>query len=327
MQILVTGSSGFIASHLILYLADQGHRLHGLDLVEPDHTLPLSSFRKGDIRNRDDVQGALEGVDLVVNLAASHHDIGPTREDYFDHNERGTQVLLTAMSALGIKCFVFTSSVAVYGDLVGAPDEQTAPSPTSYYGASKLAAERVIAAWVEDDSSRKAAIIRPCVVFGERNKANTYNLIRQIDSGRFFIFGSGKNVKATAYVGNVVQAIGFLIERLQPGIETYNYSDQPDLPVNEIVSIIAQGLDRREPLHLPLSLGILAAMPFGIAARLIGHNIVITPSRVRKLAMETRVDSGAIRVAGFMQTVTTADGLRRMIQHMFKVGALPSDGK
>ena len=71
-------------------------------------------------------------------------------------------------------------------------------------------------AWVAEDSRRSAIVLRPCVVFGERNMANMQNLIRQIHSGHFVLFGAGDNVKAAAYVGNLVPVILGLIETQQP---------------------------------------------------------------------------------------------------------------
>ena len=133
----------------------------------------------------------------------------------------------------------------MYGTLREEVDEDTPPAPLTPYGASKLAAEELVRAWVTEEPERSAIVVRPCVVFGERNLANMLNLIRQIDSGLFMLFGSGNNVKATAYVVNVVSIIEGLIASWPPGFRLYNYADKPDLTVGEIVGIIRQALGKK----------------------------------------------------------------------------------
>src|SRR5690625_7159301 len=80
----------------------------------------------------------------------------------------------------GITNLCFYSSVAVYGEHTSPPDEHTVPDPVNDYGRTKLAAEEVYRDW-EAGGDRRALIVRPAVVFGPRNFANLYKLIRQID--------------------------------------------------------------------------------------------------------------------------------------------------
>jgi nucleoside-diphosphate-sugar epimerase len=142
------------------------------------------------------------------------------------------------------------------------------------------------------------------------------NLIRQINSGFFLLFGSGKNPKATAYVGNLVDAIALQVSLLRPGIQVYNYADKPDLSVREIVTIIRQALGQSpRPLTLPLWLGILAAIPFELAAKLTGRNFPVSIARVKKLSQPTQVSAQRIRDAGFQQRVDSREGLQRMVRH------------
>ena len=80
MRILVTGSSGFIGSHLTPLLAERGHEVVGFDTQEPTADYRLSKFVQGDIRKRQDVLEALDEIDCVINLAAVHFDYGNTDE-------------------------------------------------------------------------------------------------------------------------------------------------------------------------------------------------------------------------------------------------------
>jgi nucleoside-diphosphate-sugar epimerase len=315
-SILVIGSSGFIGSHLTTLLASQGHRVVGFDHLKPGDDFGVNRFIQGDVRDAEQLRRAMEGIDTVINLAAVHFDFGHTDDEYFETNEGGMKALLQAMTQANVRRLIFTSSIAVYGDRDDEPNEQTAPSPTSPYGASKLAAEHVVEQWAEQASDRQVVIMRPCAVYGERNISNMMNLIRQINSGFFLLFGSGKNPKATAYVGNLVDAIALQVSLLRPGIQVYNYADKPDLSVREIVTIIRQALGQSpRPLTLPLWLGILAAIPFELAAKLTGRNFPVSIARVKKLSQPTQVSAQRIRDAGFQQRVDSREGLQRMVRH------------
>ncbi len=316
MKILVTGSTGFIGSHLTSRLAGEGHEVIGFDKKEPVASFGVSKFFRGNLLHKQDLLNALDGVDAVVHLAAVHFDYGHADEEYFETNEQGSQVLTEAMQESGVERLVFSSSIAVYGDRLDEPDEETTPAPTSVYGRSKLAAEGVVKRWAEQASQRRLVIIRPCVVYGERNVTNMLNLIRQVHSGFFVLFGSGTNVKATAYVGNLVEAIVGRLEAIEPGVQLYNYADKPDMSVAQVVSTIRQAMGRSpHPIRCPLWLGTVAALPFEAFTRVTGKNLPVSLARVRKLAQPTRVAAERIRSAGFEQPVSSAEGLTRMVRH------------
>ena len=314
--VLVIGSSGFIGSHLTQLLTSRGHRVIGLDAQKSSENYGVDEFIQGDIRQPEHVNQALRGVDAVINLAALHADFGHVPEEYFETNDRGMSILLEAMTTAHVNRLLFTSSIAVYGDRSDEVREETTPNPTSPYGSSKLAAEQRVNEWVEADPQRSVRIIRPCVVYGERNVANMMNLIRQIDSGFFVLFGSGSNVKATAYVGNLVQAICMQYEQSSPGLKLYNYADKPDMTVNKIVGVIRRELGRPpSPLRFPLWLGRIAAAPFDLIMRTTGKNLPISSARVKKLARPTLVSAQKIRADGFEQMIEPEVGLSRMVRY------------
>jgi nucleoside-diphosphate-sugar epimerase len=313
---LVVGSSGFIGSHLCERLAESGHRVHGFDLRSPDDDNGVELTTLGDVRRVDQLRPALAGVDTVIQLAAVHFDFGHAPEEYFSTNEGGMRSLLQAMTEQRVRRLIYVSSIAVYGDHEGWADERTPPAPETPYGESKLAAERLVERWVEDDPARSALVLRPCAVYGERNVSNMMNLIRQIHSGYFVMFGSGENIKATAYVGNLVDATLLLFDRLAPGLQTLNYADKPDLTALEVVMIIRQALGKpARPLQLPLRLGLLAALPFELVKRLSGRDLPVSTTRLRKLNRPTQVKADAIRQLGFRQRVSSKEGLERMVAH------------
>ncbi len=314
MKILICGNSGFIGTHLARLLAESDHEVSGMDLLPAKDDEPLTEHFPGDIREPEDCRRALAGgIDCVINLAAKHHDFGITRAEYFQTNEGGTRVLLERMAEAGVGKLLFYSSVAVYGTSEKESTEDDEPTPSNDYGESKLAAERVIGEWADDNAERSAVIFRPCLIFGEGNFANMYSLIRQVDRGRFFHFGPGETVKAVAYVGNIIRATARFIERMPPGVSVYNYVDKPDLTVDEMVTIIADALGRKRPRkRFPLWLGVAAGKVFDLASKVSGKPLRVSSARVRKLATSTRFAADRIRQAGFEPEFSIEQGLRSM---------------
>ncbi|HEX6316091.1 MAG TPA: NAD-dependent epimerase/dehydratase family protein, partial [Gemmatimonadaceae bacterium] len=223
-RVLVTGGSGFIGRYVCERLLEAGREATILDLVKPSWNAKGIAVVQGDIRNRSAVEQAMHGCSEVIHLAAAHHDFGITEATYFDVNEGGARVLCEGMDRAGIRDACFFSSVAVYGNAPEPRTESAVPAPVFPYGASKLAGERVFQRWTEQGDGRRALVISPAVVFGPRNFANMFSLIRQIHSRVFLPIGRGMNVKSTAYVENLVEAMFFLLARAdRPPFDVYNY--------------------------------------------------------------------------------------------------------
>ncbi len=312
-KILITGGSGFIGSHFHKTLDNRN--LVNLDLLQPQFR-HAATFVQGDIRKEEDVERALAGknISTILSLAAKHHDFGIGHDEYFDTNEGGTEVICRAAARHNLKRIIFYSSVAVYGLKPHVSSEEMAAEPDSPYGASKLAGEKVLSRWANEDSSREVLIIRPTVVFGPNNFANMYSLIRQIDSGLYFHLGKADNVKSIAYVENLVKATMFLKEQMRPGVMTFNYADEPQLTSRQIGDIIAKELDKKVRWTVPLGLAERLAWPFDAFIKLTGKNIPISSARIRKLATPTMHSAAKLFGMGFAPNWTTAEGLARMVR-------------
>ena len=138
-------------------------------------------------------------------LAAEHKDNVKPISKYYETNVQGTKNVLKIMDEVGCQKLIFTSSVAIYGLNKINPKEEFIPDPFNHYGKSKLEAEKIIHEWyMKNPDGKHVTIVRPTVIFGEKNRGNVYNLLNQICSGRFAVIGNGSNKKSMAYVGNVV---------------------------------------------------------------------------------------------------------------------------
>lgn len=311
------GASGFVGTRLIdLLRADGQYDVKNVDLV-PSHFFNDISVI-GDVRDQQTMDRELAGADLVVLLAAQHRDdVSPTSQ-YYDTNVGGMEVTLRAMERNGVKRLVFFSSVAVYGLNKENPDESHPADPFNHYGKSKWAAEQVTQRWYESHPDWNIDIIRPTVIFGERNRGNVYNLLRQISSGRFLMVGKGRNRKSMAYVGNVVAFVKYMIDNVTEGYNVFNYIDKPDNDMNQLVSHVSHVLNKHIPAtHFPYWMGMMGGYCFDLLAKLMGKKLAISSVRVKKFCATTEFDATKAHASGFKAPFTLDEGLARTLEFEF----------
>ena len=233
-KFLVIGGSGFVGSKLIFCLSSR--TCINFDKNPSPHFNANTTI--GDIRFPEQIQFDKQ-IKAVILLAAEHKDnVSPTSL-YYDVNVTGTKNVLDKIDSAGIKHLIFTSSVAIYGLDKDCPNENHPEDPFNHYGKSKWLAEQVIKEWYDKDPVGKAVtIIRPTVIFGEKNRGNVYNLLKQIASGKFLMIGKGQNKKSMAYVGNVAAFIKHRLEMAEEGYHVFNYVDKPDLTMTSLLRVI-----------------------------------------------------------------------------------------
>ena len=280
MNITLIGGSGFVGTRLIdLLKEDQNYELKNIDL-EHSHFFDNITVI-GDVRDQAQMDEMLQGTDLVVLLAAKHRDDVTPVSLYFDTNVGGMRCTLNAMEKNGIKRLIFFSSVAVYGLNKSNPDESHPADPFNHYGKSKWEAEQVLQEWYKTHADWNIDIVRPTVIFGERNRGNVYNLLNQISSGKFLMVGKGDNVKSMAYVGNIVAFVKFLIESVKEGYNVFNYIDKPDTNMNDLVALVEKVLCKHIPsTHFPYWMGMMGGYCFDLLAKITGKKLAISSVRV-----------------------------------------------
>tara|TARA_B110000444_G_C18833251_1_gene594433 strand:+ start:647 stop:1621 length:975 start_codon:yes stop_codon:yes gene_type:complete len=182
MKIMVTGSSGFIGSHLTEYLVEKGYEVVAFDRYNSNNHygwLEQSKYKKkikfilGDIRDFDSVNKAMQGCDGVMHLAAligiPYSYISPTA--YIKTNVEGTLNVLESAKNLKLKQVIITSTSEVYGTAMkkklSEKDELKAQSP---YAASKIAADQLSLSYYRS-FGLPIKIIRPFNTFGPRQSA------------------------------------------------------------------------------------------------------------------------------------------------------------
>lgn len=346
MTVTIIGGSGFVGTRLAGRLLAAGHAVRIAD-KRPSAAYP-DLWTRCDVRNAPDgteefaesvtdadtapgaeaearrlqpmspLLDALRGSGAVVNLAAEHRDDVSPRSLYDEVNVAGADNVCAACGTLGITRIVFTSSVAVYGFAPEGTDETGEIRPFNDYGRTKFLAEERYRAWLTGGEGRSLTVIRPAVIFGEGNRGNVYNLLRQIAGGRFPMVGRGTNRKSMNYVENVAAFIEFCLDG-GAGERLYNYCDAPAYDMNTLVLDVyaALGHPRRRVLHWPYWAGYAGGLCFDVLARVTRRKFPVSAIRVRKFCQSTHFTSSRVAGTGFVPPVPLAEGLRRTIDYEF----------
>lgn len=312
------GASGFVGTRLLDLLGKESdkYQCKNIDL-QPSHFFNDVTVI-GDVSEQEQMDRELNGADIVILLAAQHRDYVSPISLYYDTNVGGMEVTLKAMEKNGIKRIIFFSSVAVYGLNKNNPDENHPADPFNHYGKSKWQAEQVLQRWYESHPDWNINIIRPTVIFGERNRGNVYNLLKQISSGKFLMVGKGENKKSMAYVGNIVTFVKFMIDNVTEGYNVFNYIDKPDNNMNQLVAHVSNVLNKHIPAtHFPYWLGMLGGYGVDILAKITGKKMTISSVRVKKLCATTEFDSRKAHSSGFNAPFTLDEGLARTLEFEF----------
>lgn len=320
MKITIIGGSGFVGSRLISLLKKTDAELLNIDKQQSKHHPEITKI--ADVREVQKLTELLKGTNVVVLLAAEHKDNVSPVSLYYDVNVGGMRNTLAAMLNNGISRLIFTSSVAVYGLNKINPSETHPADPFNDYGRSKWQAECILQDWHSQHLDWNINIIRPTVIFGEENRGNVYNLLKQIASGKFLMIGKGDNQKSMAYVGNVVSFIHFLINEKQDGYNVFNYVDKPDFTMNDLVYHVSEVLNKHIPTtHFPYWLGMLGGCCFDLLARITGKKLSVSSIRVKKFCAITQFDSTKMQNSGFKTAYTLEEGLTRTLQCEFASSA------
>lgn len=311
-KIFIIGAAGFVGNRLISYLIKKQKTFFLGDINDSE-----KKIKKVDIEYSNTLD-EIEGCDTIINLAAVHRDDVRPISRYDEVNVQGSVNVCNAARKFGINKIIFSSSVAIYGFAPPNTNESGEPNYFNDYGRTKYLAEQVYKDWQEEDKeNRTLIIVRPTVIFGEGNRGNVYNLLKQIASGKFVMIGNGQNKKSMAYVENVAAFLEYSLS-FKPGIHIYNYIDKPNIDMNTLVSEVRKILFKKNNVgpRLPGFLGIAIGYLADIAAKMIGKNFSISSVRVKKF-MGTTEFASSVSKTGFVPPVSLEEGLARTLRYEF----------
>ena len=227
-RVLVTGGSGFVGANLVTELLDRGHDVLSFDRVPsplPEH--PRLRTHVGDITDADDVVTAVVGIDTVFHTAAIIDLMGggsvtkEYRDRSFAVNVGGTESLVRAGQAAGVRRFVYTASnsVVMGGQRISGGDE-TLPYTARFndlYTETKVAAEKFVLGQ-NDVAGMLTCSIRPSGIWGRGDQTMFRKVFESVLAGHVKVLVGGKHVKLdNSYVHNLVHGFILAAEHLVPG--------------------------------------------------------------------------------------------------------------
>jgi UDP-glucose 4-epimerase len=252
-QVLVTGAAGFIGSHVCRHLLKAGHSVVGLDDLSGgfrDYVPDGVKFVEGTITDSSLIKQLFSEnrFEYVFHLAAyaaeglSHF----IKHFNYTNNLLGSVNLINASVNNGVKCFVFTSSIAVYGKNQLPMTENATPQPEDPYGIAKYAVELDLKE-AHEMFGLNYVIYRPHNVYGEfQNIGDRYRNVIGIFMNQILqdqpmtIFGDGQQTRAFSYIDDVAPVIAACISRPESYNQIFNVGADQPYTVSELAKVVAR---------------------------------------------------------------------------------------
>ncbi len=250
-RVLVTGATGFVGNRLCKTLTEAGYNVRaGFRRPYPyNNDLAVQeSVVVGDIGSNSKWEDALQDVDCVIHLAARVHVMKEVDGDplaaFLEVNSEGTVCLAEQAAGLGVKRFVYVSSIKVNGEETShtsfAADDQ--PNPQDFYGVSKAEAELRL----QEISSRTGmavVIVRPPLVYGSGVRGNFLRLMKLVEHGIPLPFAMVNNTRSMITLKNLTDLLVKCLEHPKAVGEIFLVSDGIDWSTPGLIRSIAQNMD------------------------------------------------------------------------------------
>jgi UDP-glucose 4-epimerase len=303
MKTMVTGAKGFVGGHLCRRLESEG-----LDVVQAVRSPQAGAIAVGSISGETDWSAALQGVSVVVHLAARAHILRETVADplaeFRKVNVDGALNLAQQAAGSGVKRFVFISSIGVNGlySSVRPFSVYDEPRPHNDYAISKFEAEQGLKL-IASKAEMELVIIRSPLVYGSGVGANFLRLMKLAGSGIPLPLGAVKNVRSLVYVGNLCDLIFQCLENPKAIGQTFFVSDDQDVSTLELLKRLAFAMEKKTRLF-PMSGKLLR-----LAGQLTGHT-----AEVERLCGSLQIDiSRTKQILGWNPPFSMEEGIRRTI--------------
>jgi nucleoside-diphosphate-sugar epimerase len=309
MLALVTGASGFIGSHLVRALKNNGWTVRAFV-----HRTPLSEMNgvdvvTGNILDEEALATAMAGVDVVFHLAAAVGSAVTAPRAFREVNVGGTEAVLAAARRAVVGRVVHFSSIAVLGAVRAgdAADEEYPPAPRTLYDRTKFAAEQ--AARLAAEKGLDVVIIRPGWVYGPGDR-RTFKFIRAICRRRSALIRGAQGRQTPVFIDDLVAGTLLAAQKGRPGA-VYHLAGDEIMSAEEMTAIVAAACGVQGPrLRLPMKLTQAAAFCLEKTFGLLGME---TPVNRGKLAFfldpKAMSSARAKKELGFQPTIDFRAGI------------------
>ncbi|MDD5056766.1 MAG: SDR family oxidoreductase [Sideroxydans sp.] len=289
--VLVTGSSGFVGRELCVELVRHQFSVTAAMRGEaPELAAQYTLARIADIGPDTDWTAALQGVEVVIHLAARvhvmrDHALDPLSE-FRRTNAAGTEHLARCAAAAGVKRLVYVSSIKVNGEETvngHRYSEQDIPAPQDPYGISKSEAELAVQR-VAQETGLEVVIVRPPLIYGAEVKGNFIQMMKVVARGIPLPLGALHNRRDLLYVGNLADALIACATHPAAAGQTYVLCDGEPVSTSELLQRLAQALGV-SPRLFPFPTSLLE-----LAGKLGGKS-----DQINRLLGSLQIDSAKIR--------------------------------
>lgn len=250
-KVLLTGASGFVGSKLLAHFVER--RRHSIVVASrSDHAVfdrSCQVFNLGEFDSYTLWNEALAGVDCVVHLAGRAHVLAhePNALELFrEANTKATLNLARQAASLGVRRFVFISSIGVNGAYTTdhSFSESSDPAPHADYAVSKLEAEIGLLQLAED-TGMEVVIIRPPLVYAAHAPGNFRRLLKLVRAGIPLPFGRVNNIRSMIALENLVDFIALCVNHPAAANQVFLASDGVNFSTGQIIKLLAKGMGRR----------------------------------------------------------------------------------
>jgi nucleoside-diphosphate-sugar epimerase/predicted dehydrogenase len=321
-RILVTGASGFLGGRLVETLAAQGTAARGATrLVSRARQLPGVEWVQCDLAREADLRSALCDVETVFHCAALCGAPGSLRE-YEEANVEGTLRLLRLAAEVGVKNFVYVSSMSVYAappDSTASLDE-TSPlderaSERGVYTQSKLAADRALLDYARRHRWPRIVVLRPGTIYGPGAKLPVGRFQLPSPDTRPVIAGSRRIPTGLVHVDDVVQAMLAAAASAVPTGSVYNLVDSADSDQEQLARTLHQVSGGRiRPLFAPYPLVWTAMLGVDVLSLIRHRKLGTARYRLQRTLAPMRFECAAAqRDLGWRPRVRLAEGLTQVL--------------
>ncbi|HSH72715.1 MAG TPA: NAD-dependent epimerase/dehydratase family protein [Methylophilaceae bacterium] len=248
-SVLVTGASGFIGSALCKELIQRDFKVSAVIRRPFDITGISHLYQIDDLSPDIDWHSILIGKGVIVHLAARAHVLTETNNDaedlYIQTNTLSTLNLANQAAKVGVKRFIFISSIGVHGSKTQDGEvfnEQSDINPHNAYTRSKWSAEQALNE-IALNTSMEVVILRPTLVYGPEPKGNFLTLLKLVHSGLPLPFGGIDNLRSFIYLGNLVDVIIKCVKNPNAAGKTYVLSDGEDISTGNLMKVMAKAIN------------------------------------------------------------------------------------
>ncbi len=260
MRVFITGASGLLGSHVAERLRSEGQDVVALVRQTSDTSFLDSigvKLREAPLTDVDALAGAIADSDAVVHAAAIVV-ADATWQTYREVNVGGTMAVLEAAVRAGARRVVHVSSVAVYGgaEVAGlAPVTEDMPldlplADGEFYARSKRLAEE--AAWrFQREGSLEVSVVRPALMYGERDRVAIPRLLRVLNSPLVPLVGGGQSELPLVHAANVADAIFLALTSERAAGEAFNLATDFPITQRQLFELLARQLGKR-PVFVPV---------------------------------------------------------------------------